>query len=281
MRPPADYLWQVDPFALSGGGSGIVETARIDYILPYWMGRYYGVIQSIALQSSAAAGVSVAANSLATMYGMNLASGVALADRQPLSTMLDNVTAIVTDSAGAQRNVPLVYVSPNQINFLVPDGTAAGAARFVVSNGSTTQTVTATIQTVAPGLFSMNGNGMGVAAATAISTPVGNPGSQTPVTVFQCGTSGCASVPIALSTSRNVYVSLYGTGIRNYSSLANLNVTVNGTSVPVLFAGAAVGYTGLDQINIGLPLSLAGSGESNVVVTVDGQKSNTVTLKIQ
>ncbi|HEV2445223.1 MAG TPA: hypothetical protein VGS58_04855 [Candidatus Sulfopaludibacter sp.] len=43
-RPPSDFLWQLDPYRLSGGGSGIIETAGIDYILPYWMARYYGVV---------------------------------------------------------------------------------------------------------------------------------------------------------------------------------------------------------------------------------------------
>jgi hypothetical protein len=44
-RPPSDFLWQLNPFQLEGGGSGIIETAGIDYILPYWMGRYYGVVR--------------------------------------------------------------------------------------------------------------------------------------------------------------------------------------------------------------------------------------------
>jgi hypothetical protein len=43
-RVTTDFLWQRDPFQLSGGGQGDIETAGIDYILPYWMGRYYGVI---------------------------------------------------------------------------------------------------------------------------------------------------------------------------------------------------------------------------------------------
>jgi hypothetical protein len=41
---PPIFLWQRDPFAFEGGGEGDIETAGIDYILPYWMGRYYGVI---------------------------------------------------------------------------------------------------------------------------------------------------------------------------------------------------------------------------------------------
>jgi len=44
-RINTDFLWQRSPFLLFGGGGGTIETAGIDYILPYWMGRYYGVIQ--------------------------------------------------------------------------------------------------------------------------------------------------------------------------------------------------------------------------------------------
>lgn len=41
QRVPADFLWQRSPFQLSGGGDGFIEGAGIDYILPYWMARYY------------------------------------------------------------------------------------------------------------------------------------------------------------------------------------------------------------------------------------------------
>ena len=43
-RVTTDFLWQRSPFQLSGGGSGRIESAGIDYTLPYWMARYYGVI---------------------------------------------------------------------------------------------------------------------------------------------------------------------------------------------------------------------------------------------
>jgi hypothetical protein len=44
LRPPSDSLWQRNPFQVSGGSYNSIENAGIDYILPYWMGRYYGVI---------------------------------------------------------------------------------------------------------------------------------------------------------------------------------------------------------------------------------------------
>ena len=43
-RYTTDFLWQRSPFQLSGGGTGTIETPGVDYILPYWMARYYGVL---------------------------------------------------------------------------------------------------------------------------------------------------------------------------------------------------------------------------------------------
>jgi hypothetical protein len=43
-RYTTDFLWQRNPFQLAGGGAGTIETPGVDYILPYWMARYYGVV---------------------------------------------------------------------------------------------------------------------------------------------------------------------------------------------------------------------------------------------
>lgn len=43
-RVRTDFLWQRSPFLLYGGGAGTIEGPGIDYILPYWMARYYGVL---------------------------------------------------------------------------------------------------------------------------------------------------------------------------------------------------------------------------------------------
>jgi uncharacterized protein (TIGR03437 family) len=280
MRPPTDFLWQRDPFQLAGGGNGFVESPGIDYILPYWMARYYGVLPNAAVQSAAAPSSAVAPNSLASMFGTNLAPVTTQATLQPLPTTLGQITLTVTDSSGMQRSAPLIYVSSTQINFVVPDGTAPGSANFVVTNGSTIQTSTGTIQSVVPTLFSANSTGSGVAAATAIRTQAANPQLQSPVPVFQCSSSGCVSVPISLGVDTPVYLTLYGTGIRNRSSVANVAVTIDNISVPVLYAGATPGFTGLDQVNVSLILGLRGSKETSVVLTVDGQASNVVKINI-
>jgi hypothetical protein len=43
-RVPDEFVWQISPFQLTYGGSGLIEGGGIDYILPYWMARYYGII---------------------------------------------------------------------------------------------------------------------------------------------------------------------------------------------------------------------------------------------
>ena len=281
IRPTTDFLWQRNPFELAGGGSDTIEGPGVDYILPYWMGRYYGVIPAIALQSAAAIEYNLPPNSIVSMYAMKLASTPQAAASQPLPTILGGASIMVTDSAGVQRPAPLIYASPTQINFVIPAGTAAGTATFTVTNGATTQAATANIQAVAPTLFSANGSGLGVVAATAVSVQPGS-NAQTPLPVFECGSTGCSSVPIPVSSNGQVYVTLYGTGIRNGQSVS---VTINGTNVPVQFVGPAPGFTGLDQLNILLPASLQGSGETDLVLTVDGQttdpNTNVVTINLQ
>jgi hypothetical protein len=44
QRPTTDFLWQRSPFLLYGGGVGVIENPGIDFILPYWMARFFGVI---------------------------------------------------------------------------------------------------------------------------------------------------------------------------------------------------------------------------------------------
>jgi uncharacterized protein (TIGR03437 family) len=277
IRPTTDFLWQRDPFQLAGGGSGTIEGAGIDYILPYWMGRYYGVISG-AVQSAAAPSDAVAPGSLASLFGTNLTVGTDQANGQPLPTMLGGVSLSVTDSAGTVRQASLLYVSPTQINFVVPDGTAMGATQFVVSAGSTKQTFTGTAASVDPTLFSVGGS---VAAASAIMTQANDPKLQSPVTVFQCSASGCVAVPIELGVDTPIYLTLYGTGIRGRGALANVAVTIAGVPVPVLYAGPTPNFIGLDQVNVPLVLSLRGSGLCSVVVSVDGQASNAVMIDIQ
>lgn len=74
---------------------------------------------------------------------------------------------------------------------------------------------------------------------------------------------------------------LFGTGFRNNSGMNNVTAQLGGTGAQVSFAGAQGGFAGLDQANVLLPRSLAGRGEVNLVLSVDGKAANTVKLWIK
>jgi uncharacterized protein (TIGR03437 family) len=141
--------------------------------------------------------------------------------------------------------------------------------------------ISATSAQSAPALFTVDGSGTGIAAATATITRTGNPAQQFTAAVFRCSETACTATPIPLDPNTQVYLTLYGTGIRNRASLASFTATVNGVSVPVLYAGPAPGLSSVDQVNLGLTASLRGRGESTVVLTADGQDSNPVMVSIQ
>ena len=90
------------------------------------------------------------------------------------------------------------------------------------------------------------------------------------------------ATPIDLSVATDqVFLILYGTGLRYHSGLANVTATVGGTNAQVLYAGAKGSLVGLDQINVLIPRSLIGRGEIDVVLTVNGKTTNTVRVSIK
>jgi uncharacterized protein (TIGR03437 family) len=81
---------------------------------------------------------------------------------------------------------------------------------------------------------------------------------------------------------RPVYLILYATGLRNRSSLANVQCSIGGASVPLEYAGPeGSGAPGLDQVNVRLTPALKGLGVANLVLTVDGVSSNAVSVDIR
>jgi uncharacterized protein (TIGR03437 family) len=213
---------------------------------------------------SAASGTIAAAApaSIATIYGSNLAGSVG-----------DSRTSVtITDASGAQQIAPLFYVSPPQINFLVPADTALGIAQVTVTSSTGESSVSVPVVNVSPGVFELNASGL----AAAVVLIVGANNSVSYANVYQLDSSNnIIALPIDLSSGQ-VYLELYGTGIRN---AANVTVQVGGKSVPVLSSGAQGEYQGLDQVNVGpLPPSLAGGGQTGIVLTAGGQTANTVNV---
>ncbi len=229
--------------------------------------------------SSAASGMPVAApESIASAYGANLANATVTATSLPLPTSLGGAVVKVKDSAGVERQAPIFFASSTQVNYLIPAGTAVGPATVTV--GAATGSVR--INSIAPGLFTANANGQGAPAATAdLYTATG---TVTPEPVFQCssGAGSCAPVPIPLgSETDQVFLTLYGTGIRGRSSVANVTCRIGGVDSPVVFADAQGGFVGLDQVNVRVPRILVGRGEVDLILSVDGQATNTVRVNLQ
>jgi uncharacterized protein (TIGR03437 family) len=149
----------------------------------------------------------------------------------------------------------LFYVSPTQINAVVDPATPTGSKPVVITSSAGTQNGTVTIDTnAAPGLFSLFGTGTRDGAIlNAITFLLGDFSTRT------------ANSP--------TYLALFATGL---NPSVTPTVTVGGVPVTVAFFGAAPCCDGLQQINIQLPDSLSGAGRVPVVVSQNGQTSNTV-----
>ena len=84
--------------------------------------------------------------------------------------------------------------------------------------------------------------------------------------------------PIATAAGDQVYLILYGTGLRGGTATA----TVGGVAVPVSGPVAQGQYPGLDQINLGpLPLARIGAGAKEISVRQGAVVSNTVSASFR
>jgi len=223
----------------------------------------------------------VAPDSWASFIGTGLAPALVTASTPALPVSLGGVTVDVTDSAGVKRPAVLQFVGPEQVNFLVPAGTAPGEAVVEVTLPNLHTAATAVqVNPVAPALFTANAGGRGAAAAVALR--IDAQGRQTSQMAFQCtGTPrACAAVPLDLGAEGDqLILLLYGTGIRGYAS--KVASAIGGEPAEVLGAAAQSQFAGLDQVNVRVPRRLAGRGEVPVVLTVDGKQCNPVMVSIR
>jgi uncharacterized protein (TIGR03437 family) len=243
----------------------------------------YGVPKLISESAASYSAGAVATESIVSSFGQGLAIIEQAAGELPLPTTLAGTSVKVKDSAGVERLAPLIYVSPVQINYVVPSGTAIGPAAVTVVNGTqVSATGTLQVSQTAPGLFSANSDGKGVAAAVAVT--IHADGSQSSQYVFTASApaGSRASVPVDLGgPADQVNLMLPGTGFRSSSGLAGFSATIGGASAQVLAAGPDSDFPGVDWVNVQVPRSLAGHGPSDIVLAVDGSTANTVTVNIK
>lgn len=199
----------------------------------------------------------IAPGGIASIFGTDLASNAAAAAGLPLPYGINGTTLDV----GGQP-APLYFVSPTQINFVVP-AAANGNNLTITREGSTSVTFTAQLALNTEGLFAL-GSTSKAAALHADGTPIG---TQSPAHPGET-------------------IELYGTGmgIRNPAILAPAvlpNVTVGGLLAEIQYYGPAPIYPGLDQLNITIP-SDAPTGPAVAIIVLSGSfSSNAVTIAIE
>ena len=226
-------------------------------------------------------GNSPAPGSLASLYGTNLASVTAAADLgPPLPFALGGTSMTISNST-----VPLLFVSPGQINFQVPWFIISGRTSIPVTltQGQLSSTTSVIVTPFAPALFTTNQQGTGQAAAlingtATIVAPAGDfPGSR--------------------PARKGEFIQLYGTGLGYVDRTPSLGsaspstppamtlvkptVSVGGGDANVVFSGLSPGFVGLYQVNLQIPQNAPSGPAVPVVLTIGGVMSNTATIAIQ
>jgi uncharacterized protein (TIGR03437 family) len=225
----------------------------------------------------------LASEAVVAAFGQNLATQLAVADTLPLPTSLAGTTVKVRDSSGEERMASLFFVSPTQINYQIPWGLAGGGATVTITAGDgQVSTGTINIAAVAPGLFSAAASGQGVAAAVVLRVKAGGAQSYEPVAQYDASQNRFVALPIDLcEVSDQVFLLLFGTGFRNRRDPGAVTVKLDGMETEVLFAGPQGEFAGLDQLNLRIPRRLAGRGEVNVTLNVDGHEANPVKIHVK
>ena len=221
--------------------------------------------------SSAPAGNPISPGQFVTLYGTGLAkSNQTAAPPYPLT--LNGVSVLVNN-----KPAPLYFVSPGQLNVLVPFATTGPTATIVVQNSNVnSNTVTVPVAATAPGIYTLDQSGSGGGAIlhadyTLVNADKPAIGGET-VLVYLTGL-GTVTPTLADGTAGNINTL--------YRSDADLVVYVGGEPATVLFKGLAPGYPGLYQLNVTLPQFLKASGNLPLAIQTPNAYHDQVDIPIQ
>lgn len=238
-----------------------------------------------AVSAASYSGTTLAAESIVALFGEGLSTQTLVASTTPLPTDVEGlfVEIFERNPPFTSRRAPLFYVSPQQINFQIPKGTSSGRADISVRTaGQIFSDGFIQVAATAPGLFAANANGQGVAAALVLRVKPDGTQSYQPIAEYDTVRKQYIALPLDLGPANDqLFLVLFGTGIRARSALQSVTAKLGGTDAEVLFVGAQGDLVGLDQINLRLPRSLAGRGLINIEITADGNRSNVVQINIK
>jgi uncharacterized protein (TIGR03437 family) len=233
---------------------------------------------AVIFMSAAGSQRTLAPESIASAYGVDLASATAFAASRPLPRELNGVQVSLAGKDGSTQKAELLYVSPQQINFVVPSQAKTGNVEIEVSRAQQRLFGDAAIETVAPAIFTADGSASGVPVAALITAR--NDGSQESRLVYECRDGSCRAVELELAADGTNVLVLYATGIRN-ARLEDVTARADSTELPIQYAGAQREQAGVDQINLLVPATLAGHGTVRLEITAAGRPANPVTLRFR
>jgi uncharacterized protein (TIGR03437 family) len=210
---------------------------------------------------------SLAPNTIATIYGSNLAFSTA-------GVVIEHVATLPNRLAGVQVSVggtvaPLLYVSPGQINFLVPAALVAGPANLVVERQGTSAQAQITLLDAAPALFLVEGGKLAAEHADGSLITAASPARPGEIIVVFCTGLG--------RTSPRQLDGVIPHNAAPITQIDRFGVLFDGLPLPaksIEYAGITPGYPGLYQINIRLPDVIA-SDQPEVRATLGDQTSQT------
>jgi uncharacterized protein (TIGR03437 family) len=221
---------------------------------------------TLTVVSAAGAQSVVAPGALATVYGQ-FSVDPAIGVLNTLGQFPTQLSGMALDFNGVSAQ--LLYVGPDQINFLVPSDAGFGTSKLNVMAGDKAFATTAIVEPVAPAIFTSISNGREVGAVLNAVT-------------FQSGPFH-AQTPEIPGCDNRTRLAVYATGLGLTTHRAkDRDVSVqlidsSGAtySAEVMAALAAPGYVGLDQVNFTLP-GVIHAGTVRMQILVNGVASNQV-----
>ena len=243
------------------------------------------VIQAV-VSSASYAGGPASPGELITLFG----TGIGPAAPAGMSIVAGYITQTLTNVSVTidGKNAAMIYVSQNQITVQTPYDATIGTARaIIVNNNGTMSNGTVDIAATAPGLFALDGSGLGQAAALTFSMKTGllsingsaSPARVGDVIVLYLTGEGIYAPSISPATGYIIPASL--------SPLPQVNplptVTIGSIPATVQYAGPMPGgVIGVLQINAVVPTGVTTGASVPVSVTIGGVSTQTgVTIVVK
>jgi len=204
---------------------------------------------------------------LVEIYGTNLAQVTSDLSGWPgvsLPSSLNGVSVTLGGHGGR-----ILYVSPNQVDALLPFGAPTGSQTLTLTNVNGTSTpVSLKVAAVAPALYNFAFKNADFSIVSS-----SNPAHAGDVLVFYSTGMGQTTPPLVTGQ-------IVPSG-STYFYTAPVTATIGGTSAKVVYSIGAPPYVaGLYQMAVTVPAGL-GPGNQPVVATSGGLQSNTVTIAVK